>query len=143
MPEIEASFLHPFSYASRKKGGTFLEEFLFACFLGFVSRQPPPANPFSKPLIQCMNLTQFQPLGAIWGQLRVKFRSKSGQKLRCLESRFAVRSDSNRHRFAAISNRTIKSQGQKWFKSLLRLTYSWWTFRPRKKTFSPLLDFQL
>ena len=28
---------------------------------------------------------------------------------RCLESRVAVRSDSNRHRFAAISNRTIRA----------------------------------
>ena len=28
--------------------------------------------------------------------------------LRCLELRFAVRNDSNRHRFAAISNRTIR-----------------------------------
>ena len=28
--------------------------------------------------------------------------------LRCLESRFVVRSDSNRHRFAAISNSTIR-----------------------------------
>ena len=29
--------------------------------------------------------------------------------LRCLESRFAVRSGSNRHRFAAISNRTVRT----------------------------------
>ena len=30
-----------------------------------------------------------------------------GREHRCLESRFAVRSDSNRHRLTAISNRTI------------------------------------
>ena len=30
------------------------------------------------------------------------------QCIECLESRFAVRSDSNRHRFAAISNRAIR-----------------------------------
>ena len=49
MPEIEAAFLHPFSYAPLRRRGThFCTTFLL--FWGFVSRQPCPANPFSKPL---------------------------------------------------------------------------------------------
>ena len=44
-------------------------------------------------------------------------------ELRCLESRFAVRSDSNRHRFAAISNPTIRIARPKPFESLSRLYY--------------------
>ena len=47
MPEIEASFLYLFD--------TLLEKFL-GSFWGFVCRQPPPANPFSKPLILVMFL---------------------------------------------------------------------------------------
>ena len=50
MPEIQASFLYPFSYAPLGEGGHISGE-LLELFLGFVCRQPPPANPFSKPLI--------------------------------------------------------------------------------------------
>ena len=49
MPDIQASFLCPFSHAFLGEGDTFLENFL-GSFWGFVYRQPPPANPFSKPL---------------------------------------------------------------------------------------------
>ena len=48
MPEIQASFLYPFSYAPLGEGGHISREF-WGSFLGFVCRQPPPANPFSKP----------------------------------------------------------------------------------------------
>ena len=44
MPEIEASFLHPFSYAPLKEEGHTCGE-----LLGW--SPTPPANPFSKPLI--------------------------------------------------------------------------------------------
>ena len=48
-PEIQAFFLYPFSYTPLGKWGhLFLENFL-GPFWGFVCRQPPPANPFSKP----------------------------------------------------------------------------------------------
>ena len=49
MPEIDASFLYPFSYAPLGEGGHISGE-LLGSFSGFVCRQPPPANPFSKPL---------------------------------------------------------------------------------------------
>ena len=48
MPEIEASFLYPFSYALGE-GGHIAEE-LFGCFGGVVCCQPPLASPFLKPL---------------------------------------------------------------------------------------------
>ena len=47
MPGIQASFLYPFSYAPLGEEDTFLEN-VFGSFWGFVCRQPPPANPFSK-----------------------------------------------------------------------------------------------
>ena len=52
MPGIGASFLHPFFYASLRRRGThFWTMFCSFCSSwGFVSRQPPPANPLSKPL---------------------------------------------------------------------------------------------
>ena len=49
MPEIEASFLLPFSYASLRSRGTHF--WSLGHISGLVSTQPPPANPFSKPLI--------------------------------------------------------------------------------------------
>ena len=55
LPEIESSFLHPFSYAPLGEGGHISGEFLG--FLGgFVSCQQPPANPFSKPLRIAMDI---------------------------------------------------------------------------------------
>ena len=45
------SFLYPFSYAALGEGAHISGE-LFGLFLGFVCRQPPPANPFSKPLME-------------------------------------------------------------------------------------------
>ena len=81
MPEIQASFLYPFSYApsgEQEKGDTFLENFL-GSFWGFVCRQPPPANPFSsKPLIQPL------PPGLRWPDSRESIRirdRKSTHKL--------------------------------------------------------------
>ena len=41
--------------------------------------------------------------------------------LRCLESRFAACSDSNRHRFAAISNRMIRIAGPKTFRIAIKV----------------------
>ena len=49
MPEIEASFLYPFSYAFLGEGGCLTGELFLGCFAGFVCCQTPPANPFSKP----------------------------------------------------------------------------------------------
>ena len=49
-PEIQAPFAVPFSYAPRGEGGLISGEFPGSSG-GFVCRQPPPANPFSKPLI--------------------------------------------------------------------------------------------
>ena len=40
MPEIEASFLHPFSYGPLGEEGHISANL---CFGGFISRQPPPA----------------------------------------------------------------------------------------------------
>ena len=47
-PEIQASFLYPFSYARLGKWG---HDFwrTFGLLWGFLCHQPPPANPFSKP----------------------------------------------------------------------------------------------
>ena len=52
MPEIQASFLYPFPYApsSPLGEGERISGELSWLFLGFVCRQPHPANPFSKPL---------------------------------------------------------------------------------------------
>ena len=50
VPEIEASFLYPFSYAPLGEGGHATGEFS-GVFLGVVCSQPPPANLFSKPLL--------------------------------------------------------------------------------------------
>ena len=47
VPEIEASFLHPFSYAPLGEGGRISGEVFWLFFGGSVRRQPPPANPFS------------------------------------------------------------------------------------------------
>ena len=44
------------------------------------------------------------------------------QTLRCFESRFAVRSDTNRHRFAVISNRKIRIARPETVRIVLRLT---------------------
>ena len=48
-PEIQASFLYLFPIPPWEKGDTLLEIFWHS-FGGFACRQPPPANPFSKPL---------------------------------------------------------------------------------------------
>ena len=51
---LKASFLYPFSYAPLGEGGAYyciLLANFFGWIGGFVCRQPPPANPFSKPLI--------------------------------------------------------------------------------------------
>ena len=51
VPEIQASFLYPFSHAPLGEGGHIPGRTFLASFGGAVCRQPPPANPFSKPLI--------------------------------------------------------------------------------------------
>ena len=53
MPEIQASFLHSFSIPPMRRATHFWGPFL-AVFLGPASRQPPPANPFSKPLTEAV-----------------------------------------------------------------------------------------
>ena len=45
----ETSFLCPFSYATLRRRGTQFWGSICAVFGALVSRQPPPANPFSKP----------------------------------------------------------------------------------------------
>ena len=49
MPEIRTSFLYPFSHAPLGEGRHNSGDLLLL-FVGPVSRQPPPANPFLKPL---------------------------------------------------------------------------------------------
>ena len=44
-------FSVPFSLCPLRRRGTHLVEIFLGSFWGFVCRQPPPANPFSKPLI--------------------------------------------------------------------------------------------
>ena len=48
-PEIQAAFLYPFSYAPLGEWGHISGELFGLLLRGFVCRQPPPANPFSKP----------------------------------------------------------------------------------------------
>ena len=50
MPEIQPSFLLPFSNATLRRRGTQFWGSIFAVFLAPVRRQPPPASPCSKPL---------------------------------------------------------------------------------------------
>ena len=69
MPEIQASFLHPFYYPPPyEKGATFLRTF-FGCILGPASRQPPPANPFSKlhpkPALQNLGIHEHGSCGSV------------------------------------------------------------------------------
>ena len=49
MPEIQTSFLCPFAYATLRRRGAILGV-KFCCIWGPVSRQTPPANPFSEAL---------------------------------------------------------------------------------------------
>ena len=50
VPEIEVSFLHPFSHPPLGEGGHISGERFFAVFWGLFVANPLPPTPFSKPL---------------------------------------------------------------------------------------------
>ena len=98
---MKASFLYPLSYAPVGEGGHISGE-LFWLFLGFVCRQPPPANPFSKPLILLLNVsTSFSPKSAIRGS-----QKPSPGKCRKIpgNSGFPIKENSNAERGADPGN---------------------------------------
>ena len=81
MGEIQTSFLCPFSYATISRRGTQFWESIIGCIWGPVSRQPPPRQPFSKPLKQPILLgilgQECWKNGPLW-----RGRIKKGHKVR-------------------------------------------------------------
>ena len=67
MPQVKASFLHPFSYAPLGEEGHFRRTFWLVW--GFVSRQPPPAIPVSKPLNIFYVSNSFEGRGRVFARV--------------------------------------------------------------------------